>query len=258
MAENMQQNSMTTHFVSAILSLVETQGMSEEDRKVIREQVMQAVPNITDNPRDKTEPNAQLLVCMAFLLFVRVESLYGSAGPAELHFHPIFWDHPSSRVGPMHGDHDTFGVAIGSFAMTWEDVFYELAHEMVHFLNPVASAHERKVATLDEGVAVKFAENTYREFISGYTSHRPQTSPLTMPDKRYFPAYLATVKIPDQVLAVVRNRFGSFSNINNIEAFGALTSDYLDQSEIALLASPFSYPTPAASRSSTSHHPGDI
>ena len=130
-------------------------------------------------------------------------------------------------------------------ATTWAGVFYEVAHEMVHFLNPVARAHEKQLATLEEGVAVKFAETTYRELISAYTGCPPQISPVTTPDSRYYPAFKAANKIPDDVLATVRDRFGSFSGVNDAETFGALTSKYLEQHEIELLTSPFFYPAPS-------------
>lgn len=184
---------------------------------------------------------------MTFLLLARVESLYGASSHEKLNFHPSFMGHPHSMVCPLKGDHDTFGVTVGAHATTWEAVFYELAHEMVHSLNPVVSAHEKKLAALEEGVAVKFAEGIYRELISTYTGRPPEISPVTMRESHYYLAFLATNKIPDAVLSEIRSHFGSFSAINYSAAFASLKSNYLTEDEIRLLMAPFSCPAPSVS-----------
>jgi len=241
----MRRDTRTPSFVNAVLRLVETAGLREESRHAARERLSQVASAVTGDPRQQTDANAELLFCMTLLLFARVEHLYGDGSHEKLSFHPTFQNHPHSMVCPVADDHDTFGVTVGRHATTWEGVFYEVAHEMVHFLNPVASAHEKQLATLEEGVAVKFAETTYRELISAYTGNPPQISPVTTPDSRYYPAFKATNKIPDGVLAAVRARFVSFSGVNDVVAFGALTSEYLEQHEIELLMTPFFYPAPS-------------
>ncbi len=242
----MQQNSPTSSFLNAVQSLAETEGLNEENRQVLRELLSEVGSTITVDPRQQTEANAKLLFCMTFLLFARVESQYGDGSHEKLSFEPTFQNHPHSQVCPLVNDHDTFGVTVGRHATTWEGVFYEVAHEMVHFLNPVASAHEKELATLEEGVAVKFAEAMYRELISAYTGRPPKISPVTTPDNRYNPAFRAASKIPDAILLEIRCRFGSFSAINDSAAFASLTSKYLEQDEIELLMAPFSYPAPGA------------
>lgn len=124
-----------------------------------------------------------------------------------------------------------------------ENAFYDVCHEVVHLLNPVFNVQDAnvKVSALDEGVAVKFAEQMYERYIRPYCDRIPSTSPIFYRNSQYFVAYSAAKKIPDGVLKEVRQVFGMFSKIDDVEKFKTLVGSYLSDKEMDELMAKFIY-----------------
>jgi len=236
----MRHDPLVRPIITSALKLAEAEGLGEENRRAVREHIGSIGPKISESPREQTYANAEFLYVLARLLFARAQILYGNGAHDELIFEPYFGSH-ASQVFPVSKEPLTFGVVIGAHAKTWEAVFYELAHEMLHFLNPVQNIREQPIATLEEGVAVKFAESVYSELVSAYTGRSPAVSPVAARAPQYYPAFSATKKLPDAVLATVRDHFGCFHTVNDPVAFASLVDKYLDPREIELLLTPFQY-----------------
>jgi hypothetical protein len=142
---------------------------------------------------------------------------------------------------PWKDNNKKFVLTIGTCARTWEEVFYDLCHESLHLLNPVTDVKNKKISALEEGCAVSFAEAMYEKYISSYCNKVPTTSPTYDKSSQYFLAYFATKKIPDDVLKQVREVFGSFSTIDNVEKFTELVLPYASEEDIKILTTPFIY-----------------
>jgi len=86
-----------------------------------------------------------------------------------------------SQVLPYEPGSERLRFGINDDMNSWEGAFYELAYEAIHLLSPVIppSGDYPTVATLDEGVAVNFAECMYDRYIRPYFAENPGTRPLT-------------------------------------------------------------------------------
>jgi len=205
-------------------------------------ELIAAAPSITSNPRDKTDGNISILTAMLTILLGTVQDLYGIGDETEVSLHPQFLDYQQSQIRFLVGDAPRGIVVLGRYVRTWEEVFYDLCHESLHLLDPVLNIEEAMVSALEEGVAVKFAEQMYAKHIKPYCDSIPVTSPVRAPQSQYFRAYCAAEKIPDDVLRGIRNAFGRFSNINHVNKFRELTMAYLNETEIEVLMAPVFYP----------------
>jgi hypothetical protein len=172
-----------------------------------------------------------------------VQDLYGSGDDTELDPCPRFEPQPQSQIVPLMGDHGTVAIVLGEYVRSWEEVFYDICHESLHLLNPVINVKDSKVrvSSLEEGVAVKFAESMYEKYIKPYCGKTPLTSPVKSPNSQYFLVFNAAKKIPDDVLKEIRSVFGKFSNIDDSEKFKRLVSQYLNDEEIRILVQGFVY-----------------
>jgi hypothetical protein len=233
---------MPNSLIDSLLALATASPMPSEVRRILMDDIRRSTLTVTGNPRQDTEGNFGLLHVICALLFNEVETLYGDGAYIKLHLHPSFQDAPSSQVVPLESDSETFGLVIGTHAVSWEDVFYEIAHEMVHMLNPVSLRRNNELATLEEGVAVKFAESAYAKWITSYTKRHPRWSPVVHSDERYAPAFHATNKIADALLKQVRAEFGSFWAVKDLVRFQAMTAGRISSLEASLLVAPFRYP----------------
>ena len=117
-----------------------------------------------------------------------------------------------------------------------------MSHEIIHLLNPLPTRNGVKVCSLDEGIAVKFAEKIYKAFISPYTNALPKNSPTILVPNQYNTVYQAVVKIPDGVLRQVRNTLGAFHSITDFEGLKSIVEGHVSESEAELLFSQFAYP----------------
>ena len=201
------------------------------------------VQEITEDPR--AIENSYVVSVAGILMLEVVEEKFGAPSlSAELmSIFPAFSSIPRSQVGVniVTAEHpvERYSIFLGCHINTWVQFFYELAHESIHMLGP-ANTKEVEIATLDEGVAVKFAEDFYRQYIFPLTGLLVPSTPLNAPQSVYFKAYHAANKIPDIVLREVRERFNNFREIKN-PIFYEMTQKYLSKSESELLCSAFDY-----------------
>jgi len=201
------------------------------------------VQEITEDPRDFG--NTFAVNVAGILLLEMVERKFGATSlDAEfMSTSPAFSTTPRSQVNVnmVTADHPTarYTIFLGCRINTWHQFFYELAHESIHMLGP-ANTKEVEIATLDEGVAVKFAEDFYREYIFPSTGVPVPESPLSAPQSVYFKAYQAANKIPDVILFEIREKFNNFREVKN-PLFYEMTLNYLSRSEAELLCSAFDY-----------------
>ncbi|WP_122468951.1 hypothetical protein [Pseudomonas viridiflava] len=201
------------------------------------------VEDISEDPR--TAENSYAVRVAGILLLEMAEKKFGksSLNAESMSIFPAFSTTPRSQVGVniVTTDHPTarYTIFLGCRINNWHQTFYELAHESIHMLGP-ANTKEVEIATLDEGVAVKFAEDFYREYIFPATGVAIPETPLNASQSVYFKAYQATNKIPDNVLSEIRAKFNNFREVKN-PLFHEMTLDYLSRSEAELLCSAFDY-----------------
>lgn len=201
------------------------------------------IQEIAEDPR--AIENTYAVNIAGILLLEMVEKKFGapSLNAEFMSIIPAFSTTSRSQVGVnmVAADHPTerYTIFLGCGINTWYQFFYELAHESVHMLGP-ANTKEVEIATLDEGVAVKFAEDFYREYIIPSTGVPVPQTPLSAPQSIYFKAYHAANKIPDIVLFEIRKKFNNFREVKN-PLFYEMTLDYLSRSEAELLCSAFDY-----------------
>lgn len=204
---------------------------------------------ITSNPREETDGNRDFLRAMLIAILGAAEDLYGQGEDAEIYYLPIFKDQPSSQITVGLDAPDHVFMIIGTHANTWEEVFYDIAHESIHLLNPVANAQKKEVivSAMEEGCAVKFAEYMYEKYIEPFCKEKPVTSPNHPGGGQYFTAYLAARKIPDDVLKAIREKFGRFSDVDDKEKLKELAASYINDEDIKILVGRFYYMPPSFS-----------
>lgn len=226
-----------------LASQIEDDQVTNEEKANLISQIQSSAGDLTSNPRDHTNGNRLLLNATMVVALGIAQNRYGIGDDAGLYLHPLFGDKPQSQLRPLAGDNREFAIVLGMCVRSWEDVFYDICHESLHLLNPVliVEGDGDKISALEEGVAVKFAEDMYDTHIRTYCDHTPLTSPINDPSSQYFRAYAAAKKIPDAVLKEVRRTFGRFSDINDSEKFRDIISDYLDEEAIRTLIEPFRY-----------------
>ena len=120
-------------------------------------------------------------------------------------------------------------------------MFYELCHETVHLLNPVRDIKQSRVSALEEGVAVKFAEEMYEAFIATYTRHGPLVTPAADKSSSYFRAFSIAKKIPDDVLKRIRKEFGKFSAVDDASLLMKIAPACITEHEAQQMCDAFDY-----------------
>jgi len=225
------------------LEKIKNNQFTDEMKATLKRQIDFAAGDRTLDPREETEANRKLLNAAILVALGTAEELYGEGDETEFHCYPIFKAQPRSQIVPLAENHLKFAIVIGECARSWEDVFYDICHESLHLLNPVINVMDDtvEVCALEEGVAVKFAEQMYEKYIKPYCGKTPSSSPVNYSDSQYFMAYYAVKKIPDDVLKETRKSFGRFSNIDDVNKFKALVGSYVSDKEIEILTNPFVY-----------------
>ncbi|MGA3868468.1 hypothetical protein ACI2UM_24110 [Ralstonia nicotianae] len=209
--------------------------------------VKELAANATENPRDNVRENYEMLYHTQEAILDVVEGRYGKCDDAiDTYMHPVLRDmeknkHTRSQIGSLKSMPATFGVSVGSFAESWEQVFYELCHETVHLLNPVRDIKQSRVSALEEGVAVKFAEEMYEAFIATYTRHGPLVTPAADKSSSYFRAFSIAKKIPDDVLKRIRKEFGKFSAVDDASLLMKIAPACITEHEAQQMCDAFDY-----------------
>lgn len=209
--------------------------------------IMANLEEVTDkiNLDIRNSENQYLIDCICDLLLTLAEQKYGntSVNPDDIYMSPSFCQLPRSRVGVTLATPDMPNVmhiiCIGSTVRTWQQLFYELAHETLHLLGPT-DTNKNTVARIEEGVAVKFAEDFYQSFVFPTLHQRPFSSPLGSPTSVYYKAHQPTNKIPNDVLKSIRVEFKNFRDVKK-EGLYALAKDYISEEEAEYLSLPFDY-----------------
>jgi hypothetical protein len=218
------------------------------------QKILANAPNVLyQSPREWNEPCNELRTLITYFILVDLESRYGDMTHPQRTYTVPFYDKQremagrlnsqviSFKPGTLLAEHFDYGVCIGWRYDSWEQFFYQLCHECVHLLDPqLAPQGELKVSALDEGVAVRYAEemlDTYLPYIARSFVDSP-----TLSHNPYYFAWEATRKLPHEVLRTIRETFGAFAKINDRARFAALTSKWLTDDEITLLCADFEYP----------------
>lgn len=219
----------------------------------------------TLQPTNRDEFSSQLISVLCNVIVYHAKCLYGATetnfmSGAELGSDLTIKDYTKlgmsldeaesklirSRVSTLTKDANTFAIFISSMCVTWEDLFYDLCHECLHLLNPTKDISKVDVQRLEEGVAVKFAEDMYRKYITPYCNITPLNSPITSRDPRakhsqYYKAHSITSKIPGDKLREVRSEFSSFWSVKDKDKFMSIVGDSITNEEADYLLSKFDY-----------------
>lgn len=149
---------------------------SPEDLSAIVEILEKETTNINSDIRHVE--NSYLIEWISVLLLDLAEQKYGGSSleAGGISMIPAFFKLSRSQVGVTLATPETPNVmhiiCIGTHVRTWQQLFYELAHETLHLLGPTDTS-KNPVARIEEGVAVKFAEDFYEIFVF------PAISPCT-------------------------------------------------------------------------------
>lgn len=228
-------------FGDAIVKLIAATPSSLEDIPRIQAVIKASVGEISGDPREETEANSLMLERIVCALLDIVEQRFGTSH-VELYTKPEFINKRGSSVRVTVETPRRFGIAIGTLARGWAQVFYEICHETVHLLNPVLDIKTTPVAALEEGIAVKFAEEMYARYITVYTGRRPSMTPLQEPGNPWLKAFLIASKIPDEKLLLARETFGRFSTVNDPQLLMSIVNDCISPQEAHEICESFPYP----------------
>lgn len=223
----------------------------KEELKLVIEKLDECNDNASLDFRHESYENFTLRNLTSGILLEVAESIFGEC---DNNFtYPLFVDvrveNYRSRIAPLIDEPQKAAISIGHNIFEWHNLFYEVCHESIHLLNPVWSNTNGlppKCAALEEGVAVKFAEEMFRIYMQKYWEYPSINSPIyskVFTNKAYVSAFLAANKIPNKVLKEIREEFGSFGRINNFARFRELTIMFLCENEIEYLFRDFNDPT---------------
>lgn len=246
--------SVNFNFLQMLENLVSNaSGVNAETMKQAQK-ILSNAPNVLyQSPREWNEACNELRSLITYFILVDLESRYGEMTHPQRTYTTPFYDkqreiagRPNSEIisfmpGTLLAEHFDYGICIGWRYDSWEQFFYQLCHECVHLLDPqMAPPGELIVSALDEGVAVRYAEEMLDKYLP-YIARSFVDSPVISHNPYYF-AWDAARKLPDEVLREIRETFGAFGKINDRARFAELTSEWLNDDEITLLCEPFKYP----------------
>lgn len=199
----------------------------------------------TNSPRDENIDNVYFLRMLTLLAQDKAKSLYGNPENVEIDLDPIFsetrW--PSRIAFTLE---EKYCIELGQSLRTWEDFFYDICHEALHLLNPVKDLKTTTICRLEEGVAVKFAEDCYAAFIYPWKQQKARNSPVDNTQAGdYRRAHTITKKIPDSALNSIRKKFGAFYKSNDPTEIHKLAGGYINEDEAIFLSQSFLYPYPS-------------
>lgn len=214
------------------------------------EDIIKNLDNKTNeiNINIRAPENRYVIHCISVLMLNLAEQKYGetSVGPDDIYMSPEFLDIPRSYVGRTQKTETMLQekhiICLGTLVTTWEQLFYELAHETVHLLGPT-DTNKNTVARIEEGVAVKFAEDFYKDFVYPSIKRYTYSSPLSTPLSVYYKAYKATSKIPDDILKSIRSNFTNFKDVKK-EGLYEISKSFISEEEAGYLSLPFDYKAP--------------
>lgn len=226
-----------------LLEQIKNDDWTDESRANVKDLIQSSASDRTLNPRDKTDGNEKLLKATVFIALGTATDMYGVGDETKLYPIPFFERQPQSQIAPLMDDMSTVGIVLGECVRSWEEVFYDICHESLHLLDPIINVYDSnvKVSALEEGVAVKFAEDMYEQYVRPYCRKKPLTSPVSDINSQYFKAYSAAKKIPDVVLKDVRKVFGKFSKIDDVEKFKEMVGNFISDEDVKTLVDPFVY-----------------
>ncbi|AZF22423.1 hypothetical protein [Pseudomonas sp. R3-52-08] len=232
-----------SNFVNLLIKLVNECGCIHGDQGRAIEYLARPSFSIDVDPRVETEDNGAALYAMQSALMNEADRRYGKFEENRIFPRPFYMQDERERNSKIMAllDSYDYGIKVGMAYDTWERVFYQVCHETIHLLNPATAPMGRPIiaATLDEGVAVKFAEDMYAEHISSYCPMHYFDSPLQAHGNKYKQAYDATSKIPDLTLKAIRSEFGGFTRANDARRLFELAGEYISENEARLLCSNF-------------------
>lgn len=240
-------------FMNMLESLRDNAGELPEQVQSQVAEILAQVPEALDmSPRDDNGPSINLRTLILHFMLIDLEDRYGDMQFPDTTYRTPIYDYSREIAGvcnsqvitfnpthPIAKEYD-FGVCIGWSYDRWEAFCYQIAHEAVHLLNPkIAPNGTLRTSALDEGVAVRYAEEMLNEYFPD-EGRDSIGSPVGRPNA-YNAAWQATRKLPDTALRQIRETFGSFGNITDPELFEKLTVQWLTSDEAALLSSDFRY-----------------
>ncbi|KAA5924219.1 hypothetical protein F1536_00560 [Achromobacter xylosoxidans] len=199
----------------------------------------------TNSPRDENNDNSNFIRILTLLAQDKAKSLYGNPENADIDLGPFFSQNrwPSRIAFTLE---EKFCIELGQSLRTWEDFFYDICHEALHLLNPVKDLKTTTICRLEEGVAVKFAEDCYAAFIYPWKKKKARNSPVDNTQAGdYRRAHAITKKIPDSVLKSIREKFGAFYKSNDPTEIHKLAGSYINEDEAIFLSQSFLYPYPS-------------
>lgn len=236
-------------FKKVLCKLTDLSSFSDDQKEAFKEYIERKSCifeyKLTKSVYYKDENVRRMFESILNLITNDIESKYGDFDFGEYHPYPIPIINDLHRSGLLMFEEEFIGCDCGIFISsqfdTWERVFYQICHEAIHLLNPIFSKDKSspEASALDEGVAVTYAEVMYEKYISPYQKMFPVDSPKINKISGYYKAWNATRKIPDSALRSVREYFGSFKAINDVDKFRTLTHNYISGQEIIYLSSSF-------------------
>lgn len=236
---------MMPNFLNAVILLFNDLYKEEKDQEEFKKNIETKFPyNVLLALHDDNDFNLWLRYVVLQLVIMSAEDLYGDRDTAfTIHPNPDLKSSPRSRIAPELNNHKNIIVCIGPYVSTWEDFFYEICHESIHLLNPVIDIENNPASSLDEGVAVKFAEAMYNKFIKPYHKYPANNSPLYgySRNNNYKKAYEIADKIPDEALFSIRKEFDAFTRIINNSKLKEMAGPYINDDEIRYISDNFKY-----------------
>ena len=226
--------------------------LSEEIQQQAKDILAQAPETLVLSPREWNENCNNLRRFILFFMMIDLQNRYGDRQSSDTTFMIPFYNRlreehgvANSQVISFHPEHPLakdykYGVCIGWRYDSWEQFFYQIAHEAVHLLNPkVWPTGTLRTCALDEGMAVRYAEEMLEKYLP-YVSRAFVDSPVGA-NTPYNYAWRAACKLPDTVLRQIRDEFGSFGEIGDAARFAEMTSQWLTPEEAGLLSGNFCY-----------------
>lgn len=231
------------NFLSAVRIMIKDIEIRIDGIESIQDDFEKIVPNVTSDIRNQdNEANVDLKCMIAFILRELVIHIYGPPDPAfNYYYHVDLNVSKWSKICPAMEDHTTVAICIGSYIKNWWDLVYDIAHETIHTLNPILDLNV-PFNSLEEGVAVKFAEDIFETYLKDYAPMQVACSSPTIAinqSNNYLTAYNAAKKIPNEELKRVRALFGSFGDIDNFENFYGCIKSYVTDIEAQTLFKDF-------------------
>lgn len=241
-------------FLKMLEQLCEDAGaLSDVLGEQTREILARAPVTLVLSPREWNDDCNSLRAFVLYFLLRDLEECYGEMEFPDTTFMTPFYNREREEAGIANSQIVTFnkthpiaekyqyGVCIGWRYDSWEQFFYQVCHEAVHLLNPkLALNGALRVSALDEGVAVRYAEDMLEKYLP-YASRAFVDSPVSH-NGPYRDAWQAASKLPQDLLRQIRAEFGSFATITDPGKFAEMTASWLTPAEANRLSSDFAYP----------------